>query len=421
METDKRLEELNKEKIAEYSPVIAFVFTMMLLGIVGNSFSITYYRCKAANTTTNVLITILSFIDLVSCVVIVGEVIELFYPVNFRSAAGCKAIYFLEQWLVFISGTLLLLIAFDRYRRICRPFEWQLSIKTSKRCALVIVVVCFIMAFRNIFVMDVVRVNILIQDGQSLTGYYCTHTDDASFQTLTVVFHVIDFVIFIIILSTAVAMYVCIAVAIFKQRKRLVRNTTYSKSDESGFTSMARRADVNNEGVSMISKFSTEGVTSTSLTDTGDIKRDSVNALSFSLNALSPGVNALSSSVNALSSSVNALSPCTVGNTLTCGNTLKAKKNGIKARETFNVEKKVTQMLVCAFIASIVSFVPHFVMHLEIKGHGHHLQEEFNAGYQTVHRLFKVNHIVNPYIFCAFNSKFRNYVKNLVWMNNCRT
>lgn len=390
--------EANLQKNAEYAPAIVFIIIVIILGIFGNTLSVTFYGFKVTKTCTNFLITALASIDLVTCVILIGEVLELCYSVDFQNRAGCKVMYFLNYWLVLTSGFMLLVIALDRYLRICRPFQKQISIKFARIIILTIAIFCGLLSSRNLFIIDVIEVNITRKDldvvnntntSAVLTGFYCTHTKDPSLQTAALIFHLIDMICFVCIIFGSSLLYVIISYRIFKHRKKQSVKRKISRLEDST-TSFSKEECVRNteKGPCDENETSQSDYITTDNTNP-DIER-------------SPVAKPLGSRRTV----VDIVKSYSFRNR-------KKSQRGLE-KENYKLEKKVTIMMLCVFIVSAVSFVPHFVINMIMKSEGEVSEQELSVGYQIALRLFILNNAVNPYIMGVFNTRFRNYVKQVV-------
>lgn len=397
MEDEFNLEELNREKTIEYLPAIIFTCIVIVLGVLGNAMSVVFYGFKVARTSTNFLISALAALDLVTCVVLVAEVIELCYSVNFRNRTGCKAMYFLNHWLVVTSGSMLLLIAIDRYRRICSPFARQITVGAAKLAIIVLTVYCFLLSFRNIFTIDVVKVNVTMDRGKILTAFYCTHTDQEQYMTAIYIFHMLDLLTFLVILVGACALYIRISMKIFRHRRRRKgRNisgsedttTTSEDKEDSGktLTSYKSDDDKGNKCTSLVNLHAGKG------------------SLAYDKQCCTEASEFASDSERSTGISISR--SCSM---------LDRKKKRNTWKESFHLEKKVSLMMLCVFIVSAVSFVPHFALNLYMSSREKISEQDFNVGTQVALRLFMLNNCVNPYIMGMFNSKFRSYVKIVFW------
>ena len=383
------LEQLNKDKTVEYLPAIIICCVIIVCGILGNSMSLAYYGFKVSRTSTNLLITSLSIIDLVTCVILIGEVIELCYSVNFRFVAGCKIMYFMNHWLVLTSGFMLVLIALDRYRKLCNPFHWQMSVKAAKLATGATLVLAGLLSSRDLFMIDVVRVNITQYDNSMLVGYYCTHSKSDTLQTAIVIFHILDGITFVAIMLSATGMYARISVTLFKHRTR----------------------DITSSCVRRPSCVSCSDTTSSSAKRTDTLKRD-IDDTEESWSTISSGNKEVPSSSDQKQSAGfnNSGSMSTLVHfTLSSRSPDKIRS---AAKRNFEVEKKISLMMICVFVTSIVAFIPHFVINLRYGGEVS--EQEFNVGTQIALRLFMLNSAVNPFIMGVFNTQFRNYVKRVV-------
>lgn len=376
------LDKVNNEKTAKHLPVIVYVVTIILFGVLGNYLALSFYGFRAKRTATNILITLLSIADLAGCVVLVGDVFELCYSVEFRSAAGCKLLYFLKDCLLLTSFALLLLIAVDRYRRLCKPFQWQMSITTAKWSALAILVVFGLLSFRNFFLIDVVTGNITRENGDNLTGYFCRHSDNGELEGVILTFHILDGLSFISILFTTSGMYGCISVKLFKLRRRREKQTAFTKPEENTPTSL-RMCPTRNTNADVIEESNT------------NISYEGKMDLSTS----SGQINGISASIL----SVNRL-PKGTENVICITQHDERKEQQIKDNK-FIPDKKITLLMLSVFIASVVSFVPYFVLNLAIEGDGHLLNHDFDVGTELVLRSFMLQFVVNPFTTGAFNSK----------------
>ena len=128
------LREYNFDKIREYAPEMAFVVIISTLGILGNFVSLAYYLKRKNKSTTTYLLTVLSVNDFIVSIVLLNVIFVICFTVNFRSAAWCKLIFFLNHVGVSNSLMFLLLIGIDRYFRVCRAFyKTILSLRIVKR------------------------------------------------------------------------------------------------------------------------------------------------------------------------------------------------------------------------------------------------------------------------------------------------
>jgi len=209
---DNALETFNARKLREYAPAIAYSALVIVLGIVGNAFTVVYYGFHVPRTSTNVIITALGTADLIACIVFCDEIIELCFTVTFQNVAGCKIMYLCNHTLVITSGCILLLVAVDRYRQICAPFAWQLSVKWVRIAIAWIVVFSVLQSARKLVIFDVVRVNVTdpVTD-RVVEAFYCTESREPDMKKIAAGFHALDMTTFIMVIGSCVVLYSLIA------------------------------------------------------------------------------------------------------------------------------------------------------------------------------------------------------------------
>ncbi|XP_045164214.2 alpha-2A adrenergic receptor-like [Mercenaria mercenaria] len=131
------LNKLNDEEVIRQIPLIIYLTILSISGIAGNSLVCYVFAKKCSISTYHIFITVLSIIDLLTCCVALPLQLSLqFWQYTFDSVYHCKFALFLNTWTTITSVVLLLCVAFDRYRRVCAPFSWQVSLRAAKRiCA----------------------------------------------------------------------------------------------------------------------------------------------------------------------------------------------------------------------------------------------------------------------------------------------
>ena len=119
-------------------PSIVFIMILMCLGAPGNLLVFTVYFSRWRRTTSRVFIIALSICDMYNC--FVSMPIEIFYLMNYvqsDTAVLCKVSRFMTFLFNDASALILVGIAFDRFFRICRPFQKQMGSFRAK-------IVCFV-------------------------------------------------------------------------------------------------------------------------------------------------------------------------------------------------------------------------------------------------------------------------------------
>ncbi|KAL4217639.1 hypothetical protein ACF0H5_022381 [Mactra antiquata] len=131
--SDEILIELNREEVIRDIPLIVFLSLICLLGSLGNGLVFYVYKTKYTSSNCRTFVLFLSLVDLFSAGFVVPvEIVVISREYIFKNENVCKMSVFLNTWPTLTSGLLLLAIAMDRYRKVCKPFGWQISRKVAR-------------------------------------------------------------------------------------------------------------------------------------------------------------------------------------------------------------------------------------------------------------------------------------------------
>ncbi|XP_045156302.2 tyramine receptor Ser-2-like [Mercenaria mercenaria] len=410
------LEDLNDQKIREYAPAIAYSAFVMILGIFGNIFSIIYYGFKSTKTTTNNLITYLAVTDFVTCIVFCDEIIELCFTITFKDVIGCKFMYFTNHTLVVGSAFILTLISVDRFRKICRRQSWQLTVLTARICVGVLLFLSFLLSVRDFVILDVVQVNLTSPaQNKSIPGYYCTHTRDGDMKTTVTAFQLIDLATFIIVITTMVVLYSFVAREIWIQRKRkeshmlLVAAKSSVTESESTDVKGFHKISAEDTGSSVLNENTDQNVSHS------DTKVD-INTPQLIFSQLPEQKEKCFTVEGNIPKIGDDQSPATRNPT---ENNREHKEHNSKRKHADAIERKIAVMMIVITGASVLSFVPYFIVNLGVKRKSNTPEQEFSVGMQIALRSFMLNNAVNPYIMGLFNTQFRRFVKDIICKCQC--
>eukprot|EP00105_Crassostrea_gigas_P030856 XP_011453330.1 PREDICTED: trace amine-associated receptor 4 [Crassostrea gigas] len=135
------LSDINTEFMRRNIPGIYFISLQMLLSLVGNISVLLLYRNRSKTSNYRVYVLFLVLLDLISCVFVMPfAILYLYYPLQFPSNVVCKAGYFLGFFVHIASPLILVLIAIDRFQKVCRPLQKQLTEQQSKLSCLFVCV-----------------------------------------------------------------------------------------------------------------------------------------------------------------------------------------------------------------------------------------------------------------------------------------
>ncbi|KAK3578938.1 hypothetical protein CHS0354_035570 [Potamilus streckersoni] len=130
---DLTLEEINDAIAETHIGGAIFVGILMLIGFVGNLHVILIYSIRKKQSNHRVFILCLGILDIVTCSIGMPFIlVDLRYPLMFYATAACKILRFLNYFLCACSALVLLVIATERYRKICIPHGKQMTETVAK-------------------------------------------------------------------------------------------------------------------------------------------------------------------------------------------------------------------------------------------------------------------------------------------------
>lgn len=135
------LKDINDVFMRRNIPGIYFISLQMVLSFIGNVFVLLLYSQKSRVSNYRVYVLCLVVLDLISCFFVMPfAILYLHYPINFPSNFICKAGYFLGFFVYIASSLVLVLIAIDRFQKVCRPLKKQLTEQQAKLSCLFVCV-----------------------------------------------------------------------------------------------------------------------------------------------------------------------------------------------------------------------------------------------------------------------------------------
>lgn len=152
-ENDVDIYTLNSLR-AEFLTVNTVILGVYLvIGVLGNSLVFYIYKCCITkHRTDRFFIPYLAVSDALSCIVGSGFGLALnLLPIRFSGDALCKGLWFLTKWSTLVSALMLLLIAIERYKKVCKPFGPQMTPLAKQLSIIALFVLSAILTFPTVF------------------------------------------------------------------------------------------------------------------------------------------------------------------------------------------------------------------------------------------------------------------------------
>ena len=134
---DVILKKFNDDLVINVLPVTIFIGVEAVIGFVGNILILCVYSKWYTHCNFRYFVLFLAIYDFTSCVTTLpGEMFSQFHWYRYTYRWICKTKSYFNVFTAWGSAYTLLLLAFDRYRKICRPLAWQIQPSCAlKLCA----------------------------------------------------------------------------------------------------------------------------------------------------------------------------------------------------------------------------------------------------------------------------------------------
>ncbi|OWF45436.1 G-protein coupled receptor daf-38-like [Mizuhopecten yessoensis] len=209
----------------KFLPLTVVLWFYLLIGVFGNSLVMfVYWTRKKPVREDRYFIPLLALVDLISCAVSSGTgIYAQTYPLMFDSNIGCKMAAFLGILFAGISANCLLVIAVDRFLKLCRPFGRQMTLPIKKNAIIGIFVISLAFSLPALSIYRTEQVPMKLKSGYTIQTWKCIDTKDEEHATGHIIYKVFLFVMTMIRFVVLFLCYGNIIWVIFRQRKQRLR------------------------------------------------------------------------------------------------------------------------------------------------------------------------------------------------------
>ena len=224
--------ELNLAERIRLVPTAVFLGILAFIGLVGNGYVIHVYRTQYKMSNAKVFVMCVAAMDLFSCFVAIPlEIVGLMDQYLFEYTWLCKCSRFINTFGTCSSSFILLFIAIDRYRKVCKPLKRQFVPKHAKYLCLLSVMLgllvswpAFIVYGRKTF--EVTHETIT----ETIMGTECSTSDNMSDSKIPFFYTLLFSVMFVAGIVSMSVLYCLIGCRIQKQAKRMALTSARSLS-----------------------------------------------------------------------------------------------------------------------------------------------------------------------------------------------
>ena len=413
---DTYLDMLHHDKVNELLPVIIVISLLMAVGFVGNISALLFYWRRARRSSTTIFIIALTVTDILVCCVMVLEIIDLANTYVFENEIACKLYLYANHTTFIASGLILVIIAIDRYRKLCQPLKKQLTSKHAKLVVGIHLSLAMFMALPVFFLYGTVEIQ--IQNDHNITfpvnGSDCAARHEN--EVFQIAIHIVYLCVFTICTLILIVLYSLIGRVIYR----------YHKTHKNFKNDLNQVNAQDHCSTSSVGKTS-EGVVANIQEQTSSSNMNKCNGCITAHTEIHIALSADSNTAdNAVASSTSRLDTGTTGhaqvrsssssvsdsgtfindsqNSSTVPKPSKGKANK-KYRKTV-AAMKMTIMLFIIAIIFIASFVPYHIVTIL----RHQRKDEWETVcMQLALRSYLLNSVVNPFVYGLFNAEFRRF------------
>ena len=404
-------------------PTIVFVAILSVIGFIGNIHVLVVFIFKVKHKSTyTVYVTSLAIIDLLVCTIhMPGEILDLYIPYDFWSSVTCRLFRFNNFALSVASVFVLLAVAIDRYKRVCRTLGKQWSVSFSKKLVIGSATMGVFFASPALVLFGIRTID-LSPNKTVETCFFSNEYKDSMAIVIWIGFVYMAFIVGCIIM---VFSYGSIGYHIRKQAKERAFLTKSINSDRKIDTEI-----YNGAAISSKNKFKPRRSKSDIF---NNISHISESKLELALHQLDsdklntfPRNQSSKSPYKAKIFKASSLSSLTKDKVTRSGNATRASSmNSIasgldtprsKEKSMSKEANKTTKTVSLITVIFIICYIPYltfgivFGLNPEFKSY---LNEEELIVYRLAMRLSLVNNVCNPFIYGIFDKRFMQLCKDM--------
>lgn len=444
------IQNLNDEMTLSVMPVTVFIGIEAVIGFVGNVLIILVYSRHYETSNFRYFVLSMAVIDLTSCfTTLPGEMFSQMNWYTYQYTWICKVKSYFNVFTAWGSASILLLLGFDRYRKICRPLQWQIQPAMARRLCILSFVLSSLMAV-PILMLWGTQSYLYQYEGVVLNVSICEKSETYANDIYPLIYigsvYVIPLGIMVCVVST---LNVLTARKLFGRQRPFLKNHTFNTKSPStttltkamvSDTSSLDAMDIRKVSVSSISVISCCGNISNG---TEDVNQDNAGnlhqtidqsdqnqtsecsvkqTLHTTLTLLRPGDNIVNPPKRANTypchknaNSASSLSPLFLSLKRKFDASFSEKNIPNKDKKGDAVRQKTIIMLVLTimFVVTMTMYVVLTSMVAATEGVLKNLSNSEKAAYFFFWRLYFVNTNINPLLYGYMDPRFRTGLQSI--------
>ncbi|KAH3874837.1 neuropeptide Y receptor type 5-like [Dreissena polymorpha] len=423
-----KLNDLNMAQFRIKLPAFLYTIALMVVGTPGNMLVLYVYFFKWRKSTSRMFILFLTSLDLINCVTTLPmEIYIMRFSIVIDIPWLCKISRFSTYTMNSSSAAILVAIAVDRFRRICRPHGPQFNATNSKYiCIGCILVALGLYSWPSLLFYGTRTIQINGISGKSclLENQY----DNSLYPNLYFAFHIISTVIVFSVLSI---LYYFVGLQVCRHRKMRLRRKAGNERVRSLI--QQEQGSIAKEETLLQDSDSAELAKNQNHVKANSTDPSQTNCIELLTVPVDPKAEISTSTFeSSINTSVNTTFLATEPTRTTDASDKRRKRSNQKAfskrngclRDSLNMSNgsycinikirigRSTLMLFLITLAYIVSFLPFCVIAVLRQTESSFIVElnEFGfAMYQLCLRSYLLSCAINPIIYSFCNAQFRAF------------
>lgn len=375
------------------------------IGVIGNTVVIFFYFFRIKERGERYFIPLLGIVDLLGCLISPPYyIMDNMYLLSYPSTAACRILSFVQIFIPGISGHTLLVISIQRYLLVCRPFGPKMTHFWKRVSFGVVCLMSIAYSTPLLFTAGVFEEEITFMN-HNVTIEVCRFAVEPSLSMNMYV--CLLFLLMVVNLIVTVGLYVPVLKRVkFSLHVREVKCKVHRDSN------VASETENEATGTSEIQTDQDEKGQYRYSNELQNIKVSVLIGKSGSEDKSKDVVETTDNQRSSLNIPVENLKYNEENNV---ANHLKTTKKKTVKSKSRSAQRRITTMIFVLILAYVLSYTAPLIILIllfTLKGFTYHTMTRAEMGvWVYLTRLVFLNHIVNPFVYGYFDTKFRKQIR----------
>lgn len=371
------------------------------IGVIGNAAVIFFYFFRIRKRGERYFIPLLGIVDLLGCLISPPYyIMDNMYLLSYPSTGACRILSFVQIFIPGISGHTLLVISIQRNLLVCRPFGPKITHFWKRVLFGVVCLMSVVYSTPLLFTAGVFEEEITFMN-HNITIEVCRFAVEPSLSMNIYVCFL--FLLMVVNLIVTVGLYVPVLKRVkISLRVRDVKCKVHRDSNVA--------SETENEAT-RTSEIQTDHDEEGQYRNSDDLRNIKVSILNGKSECedTCKSKEVVETTDNQRAENVEYSEENNVANHLKATN-----KKTVKSKSR-SAQRRITTMIFVLILAYVLSYTPPLIILIllyTLKGFTYHTMTEAEMGvWVYLTRLVFLNHIVNPFIYGYFDTKFRKQMR----------